>query len=261
MATAAEITVDDGIGWLTLRRPEARNPMNPEFVDSMLSALDGLPDGLGALVVFGEGPAFSVGGDIKFFRDALTDRALEERLVPMLAGIHSIMRQLRAVPVPTIAAVEGPAAGGGIGLACACDLRVIGTSTTFVPGFGALGLSPDSGTSYHLTRALGSPAANAAFLRNRRITAAELAACGLADEVAPDGEVRAAAQRLALEVAGAAPGALLGTRRLVDAAPGHTFDEHLDDEAKTISALFPTDDFAEGVSAFLERRRPKFPGR
>jgi len=261
MGTAAEITVHDSVGWLTLRRPESRNPMNPEFVDATLAALDAVPDGAGALVVFGEGPAFSVGGDIKFFSGAINERALEERLPALLSGIHAIMRRLRALPVPTIAAVEGAAAGGGIGLACACDLRVIGASTTFVPGFGALGLSPDSGTSYHLTRALGSPAANAAFLRNRRITAAELAACGLADEVAPDGEVRAAAQRLAAEVAGASPAALLATRRLVDAATGHTFDEHLDDEARTISGLFPTEDFAEGVSAFLERRRPKFPGR
>jgi len=170
------------------------------------------------------------------------------------------MRRLRALPVPTIAAVEGAAAGGGIGLACACDLRVIGASTTFVPGFGALGLSPDSGTSYHLTRALGSPAANAAFLRNRRITAAELAACGLADEVAPDGEVRAAAQRLAAEVAGASPAALLATRRLTDAAPGHSFDEHLDAEESTIKSLWNSADVAEGVTAFVERRRPKFTG-
>jgi 2-(1,2-epoxy-1,2-dihydrophenyl)acetyl-CoA isomerase len=258
MGSAAEITVEDGIGWLTLRRPEAGNPMNPEFVEGTLSALDALPDGLGALVVFGEGQAFSVGGDIKFFHAAITERAGGERFPPLLVGIHSIMRRLRALPVPTVAAVEGAAAGGGIGLACACDLRVIGTSTVFVPGFGALGLSPDSGTSYHLTRALGSPAANAAFLRNRRITAAELAACGLADEVVPDGEVRPAAQRLAVEVAGAAPGALLATRRLVDSAPGHSFDEHLDDEARTISALFPTDDFAEGVSAFVEKRKPAF---
>jgi 2-(1,2-epoxy-1,2-dihydrophenyl)acetyl-CoA isomerase len=261
MGTAVEFTVDDGIGWVTLQRPDTRNPMNPEFIDGTLSALDAVPDGLGALVVFGEGPAFCVGGDIKFFQSAMTEGRHHERLPALLAGIHSIMRRLRALPVPTVAAIEGAAAGGGIGLACACDLRVVGASTVFVPGFGALGLSPDSGTSYHLTRALGSPAANAAFLRNRRISAAERAACGLADEVVPDGEVRAAARRLATEVAGAAPAALVETRRLVDTAPGHTFDEHLDDEAETIRRLFPTDDFSEGVTAFLERRRPKFTGR
>jgi 2-(1,2-epoxy-1,2-dihydrophenyl)acetyl-CoA isomerase len=103
-------------------------------------------------------------------------------------------------------------------------------------------------------------AANAAFLRNRRIPAAELAARGLADEVVPDGEVWAAARRLAAEVANAAPGALLATRRLVDAAPGHSFDAHLDAESREITALWSGPDVVEGVTAFLERRRPKFPG-
>lgn len=154
--------------------------------------------------------------------------------------------------------MEGAAAGAGVGLACACDLRVVGESTVFVPAFCALGLSPDSGTSFHLTRALGSAAANAAFLR--RLTSAELVACGLADEVAPDGEVWDSAQRLAGEVAGAAPAALLATRWLVDAAPGHSFDEHLDDEERTIKSLWGSADVLEGVTAFLERRRPKFQG-
>jgi 2-(1,2-epoxy-1,2-dihydrophenyl)acetyl-CoA isomerase len=159
-----------------------------------------------------------------------------------------------------VAAVEGAAAGAGVGLACACDLRVVGASTIFVPGFQALGLSPDSGTSFHLARALGSPAAIALFLRNRRITADELLACRLADEVVPDGQVWAAAQRLAGEVAGAAPAALVATRRLIDAAATHSYDDHLDAEEATIKELLPTADVAEGVSAFLERRRPKFTG-
>jgi 2-(1,2-epoxy-1,2-dihydrophenyl)acetyl-CoA isomerase len=175
--------------------------------------------------------------------------------------MHTIARKLRALPIPTVAAVEGAAAGAGVGLACAADLRVVGSSTVFVPAFCAIGLSPDSGTSFHLTRALGSAAANAAFLRNRRLTASDLVACGLADEVAPDGEVWAAAQRLAGEVAGAAPLALLATRRLVDAAPGHSFDDHLDAERATIKGLWNSADVVEGVTAFVERRRPRFEGR
>ena len=259
MATDVDLTVDDGIGWLTLRRPETRNAVEPDFVEAAIAALDRLPDGIGALVLAGEGRAFCVGVNLEMTQRLLTDGQVDD-LHRLLTAMHTITRKLRALPVPTVAAVEGAAAGAGVGLACACDLRVVGASTIFVPGFQALGLSPDSGTSFHLSRALGSPVAIAAFLRNRRITADELLARGLADEVAPDGEVWAAAQRLAAEVAGAAPAALLATRRLIDAAPTHSFDEHLDAEEAGIRPLLTTADVAEGVNAFLERRRPKFTG-
>jgi 2-(1,2-epoxy-1,2-dihydrophenyl)acetyl-CoA isomerase len=256
-----DVKVDDGIGWLTLRRPESRNAIDAPFVEEAISALDDLPDGIGALVLAAEGPVFCVGADLNLFHAATSSGQVDEMLTPVLVAMHTIARKLRALPLPTVAAVQGAAAGAGVGLACACDLRVVGESTVFVPAFCALGLSPDSGTSFHLTRALGSVGANAAFLRNRRLSAFELVTCGLADEVAPDGEVRAAAQRLAAEVAGAAPAALLATRRLVDAAPGHSLDEHLDLEEVTIKSLWKSADVAEGVAAFVERRRPKFQGR
>jgi 2-(1,2-epoxy-1,2-dihydrophenyl)acetyl-CoA isomerase len=259
MATDVEVTVEDGVAWLTMRRPETRNAVEPDFMEEAIDALDHLPAGIGALVLAGEGPAFCVGVNLQMTQRLLDDGELAE-LHRLLGAMHTITRKLRALPVPTVAAVEGAAAGAGVGLACACDLRVVGTSTVFVPGFLALGLSPDSGTSFHLARALGSPAAIAAFLRNRRISAGELLACRLADEVVPDGEVWPAAQRLAADVAGAAPAGLLATRRLLDAASSHSFDEHLDAEEATIKGILPTADVAEGVTAFLERRRPKFQG-
>jgi len=261
VADLVDVRVEDGIAWLTLQKPETRNAIEAPLIEAAIAALDELPDGIGALVLAGAGPAFCVGADLNLFQAAATSGRVDEDLTPILVAMHTITRQLRALPVPTVAAVEGAAAGAGVGLACACDLRVVGTSTVFVPGFCALGLSPDSGTSFHLTRALGSVAANAAFIRNRRIPAAELAARGLADEVAPDGEVWAAAQRLATEVAGAAPAALLATRKLVDAAPGNSFDAHLDAEERSIRSLWNSADVVEGVTAFVERRRPRFQGR
>ncbi|HYH50914.1 MAG TPA: enoyl-CoA hydratase/isomerase family protein [Acidimicrobiia bacterium] len=256
MPPEVDLTVDDGISWLVLRRPENRNAVDPAFVEAAVEALDDIPDGAGALVLAAEGPAFSVGADLGFFHSATSSGRADELLTPLLVAMHTIVRRLRALPIPTVAAVEGPAAGAGIGLACACDLRVVGESTVFVPAFTAIGVSPDSGTSYHFTRALGGMGANAAFLRNRRIGAFELLTVGLADEVAPDGEVWATAQRLAGEVAGAAPGALLATRRLVDSAPTHSFDEHLDAEEASIKALWNSAEVAERVAAFVERRRP-----
>ena len=261
MATDVDVKVEDGIAWIILRRPDNRNALDPAFVAAAIAALDNLPDGAEALVLAAEGPAFCVGADLHLFHTATSSGRVDEMLTPLLVAMHAITRKLRALPLPTVAAVEGAAAGAGVGLACACDLRVVGESTVFVPAFCALGLSPDSGTSYHLTRALGSVGANAVFLRNRRLGAFELLTCGLADEVAPDGEVWATAQRLAGEVAGAAPAALLATRRLVDAAPGQSFDAHLDAEEATIKSLWKSADVAEGVAAFVERRRPKFQGR
>ena len=258
----ADVTleVEDGIGCLTLRRPLSRHALDARFVEDAVAALDGRPGGIRALVVTAEGPTFCVGAELGMFHRAAAAGRVDADVGPLLVAMHVIARRLRALPVPTVAAVEGAAAGAGVGLACACDLRVVGRSTVFVPAFCAIGLSPDSGTSYHLTRALGGPAANAAFLRNRRIPAAELLARGLADEVAPDGEVRAAATRLAAEVAGASPAALLATRRLVDAAPGHSLDDHLDLEQAAIRNLWNGADVAEGLAAALEKRRPAFPG-
>ena len=257
---SVDVRTEDGIGWLTLRRPETRNALDGPFAEEVVAVLDELPGGIGALVLAGEGPAFCVGGDLNLFQTAASSGRVDEVLMPLLVAMHTITRKLRALPLPTVAAVEGAAAGAGVGLACACDLRVVGASTVFVPAFCAVGLSPDSGTSFHLTRALGSPAAIAAFLRNRHLTATDLVNCGLADEVAPDGQVGAAAARLAGEVAGASPTALLAIRRLVDAAPTHSLEAHLDLEQQTITGLWNGPDVAEGVAAFVERRRPKFPG-
>jgi 2-(1,2-epoxy-1,2-dihydrophenyl)acetyl-CoA isomerase len=244
MAMDVGVKVENGIGWLILRRPDSRNALNAALIEATIAGLDDLPEEAGALVLAAEGPAFSVGADLHLFQSATSSGRVDELLTPLLMAMHTIARKLRALPIPTVAAVEGAAAGAGVGLACACDLRVVGESTVFVPAFCALGLSPDSGTSYHLTRALGSVGANAAFLRNRRLGAFELLTCGLADEVAPDGEVWASAQRLAAEVAGAAPAALLATRRLVDAAPTHGFDAHLDAEEDSIKSLWKSADVA-----------------
>jgi 2-(1,2-epoxy-1,2-dihydrophenyl)acetyl-CoA isomerase len=261
MTMDVDVKTEDGIAWLILRRPQTRNALDAGLVEEAVGALDEIPADARALVLAAEGPAFCVGADLNMFHSATSSGKADEQLTPLLVAMHALVRKLRALPVPTVAAVEGAAAGAGVGLACVCDLRVVGESTVFVPAFNALGLSPDSGTSFHLARALGSIGANAAFLRNRRLGAFELLTCGLADEVAPDGEVWPTARRLAGEVAGAAPGALLATRRLVDAASTHSFDDHLDSEEESLTTLWNSADAAEGVAAFVERRRPRFGAR
>jgi 2-(1,2-epoxy-1,2-dihydrophenyl)acetyl-CoA isomerase len=256
MAPEAELVVEGGVARLWLRRPEARNALTPSLVESLAGELASPAlASAGALVLCGEGSVFCAGADLDLVREAASQGDSDPTLGRLLAGVHALVRALREVPVPVVAAVEGAAAGAGMGLALAADLRVLGRSAVFVPAYLAIGASPDAGVSYHLARSLGGPRAGAALIRNRRLPATELFACGLADEVVDDGEALDAALRLAREVAATAPLALLATRRLLDAAPTQGLDAHLDAEAAEIRELWTTAGFAEGVAAFLDRRR------
>src|SRR5918911_1373019 len=172
MAGEAELLVEDGMGRLCLRRPEARNALTPALVEAAADELrrPGVAE-IRALVLWGEGGAFCVGADLDLVREAVASDDPAAVLGRLLAGVHALVRALRAVPVPVVAAVEGAAAGAGMGLALAADLRVLGRSAVFVPAYLAIGASPDAGVSYHLARSLGGPRAAAVLLRNRRLPA------------------------------------------------------------------------------------------
>jgi 2-(1,2-epoxy-1,2-dihydrophenyl)acetyl-CoA isomerase len=261
MAPEAELIVEDGIARLCLRRPQARNALTPALVDALAAELRSpVLTSAAALVLCGEGGVFCAGADLHLVREAAATGDPSSVLGSLLTAVQALIRILRTLPVPVVAAVEGAAAGAGMGLALAADLRVLGRSAVFVPAYLAIGASPDAGVSHHRARAMGGLQAGAALIRNRRLPADELAACGLADEVVPDGDALGAAQRLAREVAGTAPLALLATRRLLDAAFTRGLEAQLDAEAAEMSRLWTTADFAEGVAAFADRRRPQFTG-
>src|SRR2546423_2019293 len=136
------VTVQDGIGWLTLGRPETRNAVDAPFVQEAIALLDELPDGIGALVLAGEGPAFCVGADLNLFHTAVSSGRVDEELTPLLLAMHTITRKLRALPFPTVAAVGGAAARARVRLGCACGPPGGRAFTVLVPAVLALGLSP-----------------------------------------------------------------------------------------------------------------------
>jgi 2-(1,2-epoxy-1,2-dihydrophenyl)acetyl-CoA isomerase len=181
-------------------------------------------------------------------------------LAPLVDALHDLIKAMRALPFPVVAAVEGPAVGAGMGLALATDVRVIATSAIFLPGYMAIGASPDGGTSYFLARSLGGARAASAYLRGKPLPSELLAAAGLADEVVEDGEALSTAEGVAQELAGTPPLALVRMRTLVDRAPTQSLDAQLDLERDLVAELWPSHDFREGVGAFLERRRPTFEG-
>lgn len=253
-----ELVLQDDIARLVLQRPAVRNAFSAELLDSLLSALDSpVLDRASALVLTGAGDGFCAGADLAAVRAAM-DGDTDAVLGSMVRVLHAIVLRLRSLPLPVVAAVEGMAIGAGMGLALAADLRVVGRSAVFVPGYLALGASPDGGVSYFLTRALGGARATSALLLNEPMKAPTLLEQGLATAVVDDGQAVTSAVALARRVAGVPPNSLLATRRLVDLASTQDLVRQLDSEEGEFRSLWNGDEFREGVTAFIERRKPHF---
>jgi 2-(1,2-epoxy-1,2-dihydrophenyl)acetyl-CoA isomerase len=168
---------------------------------------------------------------------------------------------VRRVEKPVIAAVNGPAAGAGLSLACACDFRIAADDATFVPAFINIGLVPDMGGTYHVRRLLGTARAFEFMATGRRLTAAEAHAWGLVNEVVEADRLLDRSAERAAELAALPTRGVALTKRLFDHAEHATLEEQLELEAQLQAAATQTEDFKEGVAAFLEKREPRFEGR
>jgi len=167
---------------------------------------------------------------------------------------------IRALQKPVIAAVNGPAAGAGLSLALACDVRIASDAATFVPAFGGIGLAPDTGATWFAGRLLGTARAFEWFATGRRLTAAEALQWGIVSEVVPSEEFAERTREVAELFAAMPTRAVWETKRLLDRAGTATLEEQLELEALTQAELAKTPDFTEGVAAFLEKREPAFTG-
>jgi len=248
------------VGLLELHRPDQMNALTVELATRLgAEATRLVADGARALVVTGSGTAFCAGADLGIVRQAL-DGDPNAALTPLVTGLHDSLRRLRALPVVVVAAVEGPAVGAGLGLALATDLRVLAEGARLIPGYLGIGSSPDGGVSWFLTRALGAHRATRLLLRNEVLPAEAAQELGLADEVTPNGDAVAAAVALAETLTGLPSQALVRLRELTDAATTQGLGAHLDHEQRLVTELWATQDFREGVSAFVERRPARFTG-
>ena len=251
-----EITRDAAVVTLTLNRPDVLNAFNSAMHKAFQAALKEAGDAsVRAVVITGEGRGFCVGQDLTEFQEAPTD--IGDRL---RTGYHKNVVAIRTLEKPVIVAVNGPAAGAGLSLACACDVRIAAESASFVPAFIGIGLVPDSGGSYFIARLLGAPRAFEWMSQNRKLSATEALEWGLVTEVVADDELATRAAELAATYAQAPTRGIGMTKRLFDNAQTATLDEQLELEAQLQSAATQTDDFREGVTAFLEKRPPQFTG-
>ena len=240
---------------ITLNRPDVLNAFDAAMHAALRSALEeaAAPD-VRAVVLTGAGRGFCVGQDLGEFSEVGDIRsALRERY-------HPNVRAIRGLEKPVLAAVNGAAAGAGLSIACACDLRVASDAAVFVPAFVSIGLVPDAGGPYFIQRLLGTPRAFELMASGRRLSAQEALEWGLVSEVIPADRFEARVAEVAAEWAAKPTRAVALTKRLFDFAERASLEETLELEGKLQAEATQTVDFAEGVAAFVEKREPRFAG-
>ena len=240
---------------ITLNRPDVLNAFDAAMHEGLRRALaEAGGPGVRAVVITGAGRAFCVGQDVAGFAGAGPIDDLLRRTY------NRNILALRALDKPVIAAVNGAAAGAGLSLAAACDVRVAADTAVFVPAFVNIGLVPDSGATTFLSRIMGPGRALEWMLSGRRLSADEARGLGLVSEVVAADVLADHAATLADALA-ALPTTAIGLhKRLFDQAPLHTLEEQLELEAHLQVEAAATADFAEGIAAFRERRPPRFRG-
>ena len=250
-----------GVRTITLDRAEKLNAVNGALATALADAIDDAAreDAVRVVVITGAGRAFCAGLDISAPPEIPT-ATLAERLDPY-AWVGRWVQRVVACEKPVVAAVNGPAAGAGFGLALACDIRLIATSATVTAGYVRRGLSPDAGVSYFLPRHVGLARAADILLTGRDVDAAEAERIGLVAMVAPDDGFPDAVAKYASRLAAGAPVAQALTKRLLVHALDQPLDAHLREELTHIKYCFTTADVAEAMTAFREKRIPTFKGR
>ena len=248
---------DGGVSILTLNRPDALNALNAELRHALLAALNAArkDDDTRAVIITGAGRGFCAGADL---RGGSAERQFRRVLT---AEYNPLVTAMRALPKPVVAAVNGVAAGAGVSLALAADLVVAADEARFVPAFNRIGLVPDSGLTRTLVRGLGRHRAMEILLGERELGAAEARDLGLVSAVVPAAKLQEAARELAQRLAGGPTRAIGLTKRLIDAAEDANLADALASEAALQELAGRSEDHAEGVAAFGEKREPRFSGR
>ncbi len=252
-----DVTRDGAVLTITLNRPEVLNALNRAVHDGIHDGLRRAKDDptIRAVVITGAGRGFCVGQDLQEFGSGAGDVAQNLR-----DNYHRNVLAIRALEKPVLAVVNGPAAGAGMSLALACDVRIAAASASFVPAFVKIGLVPDSGGTWLVRRLLGAARAFEWLTTGRRLGAEEARAWGLVSEVVADEELPERAREVAQLFADMPTRAVWHTKRLLDAAETASLAEQLELEATTQAELTQTPDFKEGVAAFLEKRDAHFTG-
>lgn len=254
--------LDRGLLTITMNRPDRRNALNPEMTRALVEAARRAADDseVRAVLLKGAGGTFCVGGDVKAMAAGGVPQSLEAK-VTRLRRAMEVSRILHLMQKPVVAQIDGAAAGAGLSMALACDLRIASASAKITTAFAKVGYSGDYGGTYFLTRMLGSAKARELYLLSPVLTAQEALAIGMVTRVVPDAEIDAAAHELALSLA-QGPTVTLGyIKKNINNAETLPLEACFDGEALHHSRCSETDDHREAAKAFVEKRAAVFKGQ
>ena len=256
-----ELELQERVAWITLNRPGSLNAFSPQLGRELMAALDHAARSadVRSIVITGAGRGFSSGADLK--HEALWTADGKPDLLNLLRDVfHPLITRIRTIDKPVIAAVNGGAVGFGCSLALAADLVVAEQSAYFLLAFANVGLTLDGGSTALLIGRIGHGRASEMGLLAQKVGAEQALQWGLANAIAPDGELRAVAAELAARLAAGAPGSYADTKFALNQAAYPRLREQLDLEAEQQQQRGSSADFTEGVRAFLEKRPPRFTG-
>jgi 2-(1,2-epoxy-1,2-dihydrophenyl)acetyl-CoA isomerase len=255
-------TIEDGVATLIFNRPERMNALSTPIMEGLLHGLPRLAGdpGVRVIVLTGAGRAFCAGGDVKSMAEGGEERSAAEATARLRSRME-VSRILHELPKPTIAMINGPAAGAGLAFALACDLRIASASARLVTAFVKVGFSGDFGGSFFLTRLVGTAKARELYFTGRPVDAQEALSLGLVNRVVPDDQLADATMELARSLAQGPQIALSLMKRNLNCAESSGLAELLDLEAANQVLTGRTEDHREAAKAFVEKRAPMFIGR
>ena len=255
---SVQLSQKENLGIVTFDRPNVFNSFNKELALAIQDSLDNyaIDPSVRAIMLTGNGRAFCAGQDLQ---EALDDNGLGIR---QIVGEHynPIIRRIRTIEKPVVAAVNGVAAGAGANIALACDVVIAAQSASFVQAFSKIGLVPDSGGTFTLPRTIGFQKASALMMLGDKVSAEEAERMGMIYKFFPDGEFQAKAEELAHRLSNMPTKGLAYTKQLLNQSFTNTLDGQLELEKDWQFKATETYDYNEGVQAFLEKRKPNFKG-
>jgi 2-(1,2-epoxy-1,2-dihydrophenyl)acetyl-CoA isomerase len=251
----------DHVTTITLNRPERYNAIDLQLAQELTEAVltCGEDPEVRALVITGAGSVFSGGGDVKEFGKRLG--TISRYLKELTSVLHAAISRICRMSKPVVAAVNGVAAGGGMSLALSCDLVLAAESARFTMAYAGIGATPDGSSSYFLPRLVGLKRAFDLFYTNRTLTAREAEAWGLVNKVIPDADFRAAVDELVTQLAKGPTRAFGRAKRLLHLGSHESLETQMEHESELIALSGMTEDFREGITAFLGKRKVSFRGK